>query len=168
MVMGVPLLPVATGNPDGLDYRGVFPASRLQVNTGGTVLPPRINGIPARPEIRWYAPRRVDSDSIVLRPGDDLHLYLAVPPSSSTWESWTFNLNGQGGQVSSIRLGPLPTTITVPAGLIPPGAGSFWGATVTHSAIWGDNRNDPGPNADYVVEVHVQTQMYWKVRIVDP
>lgn len=169
-IMGVPLRPVAGGYPHVLDYRGVLPASGRQLNMGATVLPPPLHGVAAHPEIRWYAPGRADPDTIFLRRGGDLHLRLVVPPTSTKWESWSFNLDSQEGQVSSFRAGPLPATISVPATFVPHASGGLLRAAVNHNAFWGDDvaRTSPPPNGAYIVEVNVRTRMQWIVRVIDP
>jgi hypothetical protein len=167
-VMNVALLPTGIGEHGALLYRGVFKETDPQArSTGATVLPPRVDGITARSEVRWYAPRRLDPDTLLLRRGDDLHLRLAVPPSSTIREGWMLSLEGSGGRVSSFRQGALPTTISMPAVLIPYGSGGLLNAVVNHDASWGDDRTSPARNADYLVDIHVQTHMHWIVRMVD-
>jgi hypothetical protein len=84
--------------------------------------PPRVEGVPAAPVVRWYSPRPLDPDTVRIPRGSDLHLQMEVdpnPPLPAPAVQWLLELNGRDRRFQISANGPPPTELRVPPDFIP-------------------------------------------------
>ncbi len=131
------------------------------------VRPPRVQGVSGElPLIRWYPPRRLDPDTIVLAEGRDLALRLRAreaasdPPAARI--SWSLLVGNERDHLRIERSGAVPATLVLPWSLLPaPREGTI---KVT-LRVWEDHAYE-APARDYLLHSSFRVGLDWTVRIV--
>ncbi len=169
-VLGRTLSP-AVVNADGTrQYSAELGIHRTVLSIQGIrVEPPLVAGVrsPLR-DVRWFAPRRVDPDTIDLSRGADLQLRF-VPGVDSTVPTpairhWTVDVTGLNGSFGFQSDGALPATIVVPADVLPqPAFDSLLFAGVSETLLWASS--PVAGDDDYTAHVSVHFQERWIVRL---
>ncbi|HUH11822.1 MAG TPA: hypothetical protein VMK65_01880, partial [Longimicrobiales bacterium] len=165
VVLGRPFEPVDRSLLGERRYEGVLALEEAGVEEVTlTFTPPEVEGVGARiPAVRWRVPGALGPDTLIVRPGEDLTLRLAMPAQESEppfqFGTWAVAVAGQPPlRISST--GAPPEEVRIPHYYLPEAPALF---PVLFDIFTGATFfPDPG---DYVVAVVVDLKLDWTVRL---
>jgi hypothetical protein len=159
--------------PRTLGERGLRTyASTFEIPRSGTggpfeLVPPSVRDVGELPPLRMVGLRRLDPDTIVARPGDDVLLHMdtvavmALPPQR--FQQWFLDVRS-GARVFRISSdGPPPATLRIPSDFIPPSPDGRAFVTM----IYFQTASVRSPANDYIGNIVLDVRLSWIIAFRD-
>ena len=156
--------------PQTLGERGVRSYSTsLSVQPRETLGPfqliaPTVQHAGTLPVVTWYGLNRLDPDTIVVRPGDDVVLHMdtaaAVPDPPNLTRQWFLDLTAGGRTFRISATGVPPLTMRIPAEWVPTPQNNH--AVIT--LIYYQSAQLRSPENLYIANVLLDVRLRWVIR----